>query len=326
MGACVSAPQRCVGGRLSSSSKRNKQQRKRSRRSGGGGGIRRRVSSKLYKGSSSLNNNPLDLPPPPTSSFANPTFQAGGSIEEAWFDSNAVFDSDCDDDYQSVPDDVLSFNGIEGGNAAGFPPSRDANHRVSADQMPKPRDLSSAGYSEAARTSDVQHFSSVDSTDHQSKSDGNIADVNEPVFVDEISSVDASSNKGEGILDNCGIIPNNCLPCLASTVPSMEKRRSSSSSPPSTRKKAPMKLSFKWKEGHGNATLFLQANPNQLSAEQNCKVPSSNKDDVTRLLTPILITKTIRRKKFHQRQFDLLVRARLKTGEVTSLEDGLRWC
>ncbi|XP_016202565.1 uncharacterized protein LOC107643434 isoform X2 [Arachis ipaensis] len=215
MGACVSAPQRCVGGRLSSSSKRNKQQRKRSRRSGGGG-IRRRVSSKLYKGSSSLDNNVLDLPPP-TSSFANPTFQ-GGSIEEAWFDSNVVFDSDCDDDYQSVPDDLLSLNG------------NDANHRVST--------------------------ASVDATDHQSKSDGNIVDANEPVFVDEISSVDANSNKEEGILDNCGILPNNCLPCLASTVPSIEKRRSSSSSPPSARKKAPMKLSFKWKEGHGNATLL----------------------------------------------------------------------
>ncbi|KAL4315279.1 hypothetical protein AHAS_Ahas15G0169200 [Arachis hypogaea] len=230
MGACVSAPQRCVGGRLSSSSKRNKQQRKRSRRSGGGG-IRRRVSSKLYKGSSSLDNNVLDLPPP-TSSFANPTFQ-GGSIEEAWFDSNVVFDSDCDDDYQSVPDDLLSLNG------------NDANHRVST-----------ASISEAARTSDVQRFSSVDATDHQSKSDGNIVDANEPVFVDEISSVDANSNKEEGILDNCGILPNNCLPCLASTVPSIEKRRSSSSSPPSARKKAPMKLSFKWKEGHGNATLL----------------------------------------------------------------------
>lgn len=27
-----------------------------------------------------------------------------GNIEEAWFDSSAAFDSDCDDDYQSVPD------------------------------------------------------------------------------------------------------------------------------------------------------------------------------------------------------------------------------
>lgn len=32
---------------------------------------------------------------------------AAGSIEEAWFDSIAVFDSDCDDDYQSVPDGMI---------------------------------------------------------------------------------------------------------------------------------------------------------------------------------------------------------------------------
>lgn len=32
---------------------------------------------------------------------------AAGSIEEAWFDSVAVFDSDCDDDYQSVPDGMI---------------------------------------------------------------------------------------------------------------------------------------------------------------------------------------------------------------------------
>ncbi|KAF7835296.1 plant/F14N23-31 protein [Senna tora] len=34
--------------------------------------------------------------------------------EKAWFDSNAKFDSDCDDDYQIVLDDVLFVNGIEG--------------------------------------------------------------------------------------------------------------------------------------------------------------------------------------------------------------------
>lgn len=32
---------------------------------------------------------------------------AGSIIEEAWFDSVAVFESDCDDDYQSVPDGML---------------------------------------------------------------------------------------------------------------------------------------------------------------------------------------------------------------------------
>ncbi|KAF7835314.1 plant/F14N23-31 protein [Senna tora] len=35
------------------------------------------------------------------------------SIEEAWFDSLVIFDYDCDDDFYSVPNDVLSLNGIE---------------------------------------------------------------------------------------------------------------------------------------------------------------------------------------------------------------------
>jgi hypothetical protein len=33
---------------------------------------------------------------------------SAGSIEEAWFDSVTMFDSDCDDDYQSVPDGMVS--------------------------------------------------------------------------------------------------------------------------------------------------------------------------------------------------------------------------
>ncbi|KAF7835360.1 plant/F14N23-31 protein [Senna tora] len=36
------------------------------------------------------------------------------SIGEASFDSDALFDYDCDDDFYSVPNDVLSLNGIEG--------------------------------------------------------------------------------------------------------------------------------------------------------------------------------------------------------------------
>lgn len=107
---------------------------------------------------------------------------------------------------------------------------------------------------EAARSSNVQVLG-LDDNDSHCKRDGNTNEANQPVFLDEISSVDASSNKDDGLLDNCGILPNNCLPCLASTIPSIEKRRSSSSSPPNSRKKAPIKLPFKWKEGHGNATL-----------------------------------------------------------------------
>ncbi|XP_061366110.1 uncharacterized protein LOC133309360 [Gastrolobium bilobum] len=240
MGACVSAPQGCVGGRLSSSKVKTRKRKN--------DGLRRRVSSRLAKGSLDK----VDVAVLPDRSFAKPTFQ--GSTEEAWFDSVPVFDSDCDDDYQSVPDDVVSLNGIDGGSIPSLTSSRDANHGVSNDQVQKSKELS-AGYSEAARSSDVQYFGG-DVIDSQCKCDGNIIEVNEPVFLDEISSVDANSNKDDGLLDNCGILPHNCLPCLASTVPSLEKRRSSSSSPPSARKKSPMKLPFKWREGHGNSTLL----------------------------------------------------------------------
>ncbi|CAI8587774.1 unnamed protein product [Vicia faba] len=215
MGACVSSQQGCVGGMFNSSKK------KRRRRTIG---FRKNVSSS-FDTTNNNNNNTVDLP---QHSFSNPTFQGVGTIEEAWFDSATVFDSDCDDDYQSVPDDVVSLNGIEGGSVSSFQSCRDAaNHRVLGDQMPKPV------ICEAARSSDVQQFGV----------EGNAIEVNEAVFLDDISSVDASSNRDEGILDNCGILPNNCLPCLASNVPSFEKRRSSCSSPPSSRKKTPTKVS-----------------------------------------------------------------------------------
>ena len=112
--------------------------------------------------------------------------------------------------------------------------------------------------SEVAQNSSLQVMSSDDS-DSQPKCDGpSTNEAKQPVFLDEISSsVDENSCKEEGILDNCGILTSTCLPCLASTVPSVEKRRSLSSSPPSARKKAPLKLPFKWKEGHVNSALCM---------------------------------------------------------------------
>ena len=32
---------------------------------------------------------------------------SAGSIEDAWFDPVAILESDCDEDYQSVPDGML---------------------------------------------------------------------------------------------------------------------------------------------------------------------------------------------------------------------------
>nr|GLL49830.1 uncharacterized protein LOC109154787 isoform X2 [Ipomoea trifida] len=140
-------------------------------------------------------------------SFTNPIIH--GSAEETWFDSAAVFESDCsDEEFQSVTDDVHSLSGSE------------AEHAHKPENSPKDSEV-------------------------------------KPVFLDEISPcIDECSGRDEDLLNNCGILPNNCLPCLASAIPHVEKRRSFSSSPPNSRKKNALKLSFKWKEGNSNAILL----------------------------------------------------------------------
>ncbi|XP_050276926.1 uncharacterized protein LOC126718654 [Quercus robur] len=239
MGACVSAPEGCVGGRL-----KNRKNRKRRRV----GGLKQKVPSRLSEGSLDR----VDRSAPSDRSYANPTFQGSGQVEEAWFDSAAILESDCDEDYQSVADDVLSLNGFEGASVSSIPSLRDANHwdhnlnnhhTYSTNHMQKPGDLSTGN-------------SALDSVNELSRC-GPSNEANHPVYLDEVSSsVDGSPGKEAGVLDNCGILPSNCLPCLASTVSSVEKRRSLSSSPPSSRKKASLKLSFKWKDGNVNGPLF----------------------------------------------------------------------
>ncbi|CAK9172232.1 unnamed protein product [Ilex paraguariensis] len=158
-----------------------------------------------------------------------------GSVEEAWFDPA---ESDfSDEDFQSVPDaDVLSLNGFEGSSTSSVAP-------VNIQRPSSPEKLQRRGNSCTC--------------DSALESDGHLNEA-EPVYLDEISSSPGeSAGREDGLLDNCGIIPNNCLPCLANTVPTVEKRRSlSSSPPPSARKKAASKLSFKWREGHPNAALL----------------------------------------------------------------------
>ncbi|XP_071731087.1 uncharacterized protein [Rutidosis leptorrhynchoides] len=67
------------------------------------------------------------------------------------------------------------------------------------------------------------------------------------------SSIDGVSTVYDG-----GILQNNCLPCLTCTVSTDVKSSKSqcSSPPPSAKKKVTSMLSFKWREGQSNLSIF----------------------------------------------------------------------
>ncbi|KAG9131423.1 hypothetical protein Leryth_021095 [Lithospermum erythrorhizon] len=189
MGGCVSRPSACVKGSRLESAKSTKKIVKKRRR----GGIKKRVPSRLSDRSN------FDVKSDPR-----------GSVDEAYFDSAAVLESDySDEDFQSLPDDP------------------------------------SHGHGDAI----IQHASN-----DQLRRPGNSANGNSAR--DSSSGVDGSASREDGLLDNCGILPGNCLPRLASTINSVEKRKSLSSSQSPSKKKAPLKLSFKWKDGNPNASLL----------------------------------------------------------------------
>uniref|UniRef100_A0A1J3CER2 Protein ENHANCED DISEASE RESISTANCE 2-like n=1 Tax=Noccaea caerulescens TaxID=107243 RepID=A0A1J3CER2_NOCCA len=202
MGGCVSTPKSCVVAKLRSSKRRKSRKRRKFQR-------KRAASCRFSDGSFDNLDHPRNFP--------NPSFRANG--EEAWFESNAAFETDCDDDFHSVNEDTSSLNGSEGASA-----------------------------SSTSTTSTTRDSNEVMS---QSKSDGHLNET------DQLDTIDSSAD--EGLSENCRILPSNCLPCLnpISVVPSVDKRRSLSSSPPSSRKKASLRLSsYKWREGHASGALF----------------------------------------------------------------------
>ncbi|XP_047957735.1 uncharacterized protein LOC125203440 [Salvia hispanica] len=225
MGACVSRPENCVGGKLGGSRKKKSRKRRKSSK-------RRQPSHPSNRSSS------------PTA--INPTSQGG--VDEAWYDSAAVLESDCsDDDYQSLSDDVSSLSGFDGASRTGIVSQRD---HVSSLEEPQESGGGVCDFSgEAARSSVSTSASDI------SVMINDTSDV-QPVYLDELSGASReNANKEDNLLDNCGILPNNCLPCLASTVSPVE-RRSLSFSPPSARKKTALKLPLKWKEEHTAASKF----------------------------------------------------------------------
>ncbi|KAJ6725599.1 hypothetical protein OIU79_003878 [Salix purpurea] len=263
MGACVSTPEGCVRCRLSSSEKIKL------RRKGKENTTVKRRSVPPCRDDRS-DGHASAAPPLCLSSFTNPIFEGTTdecklnyrNIEEPWFDSASKFESDCDEDFESFPDDVLSLNGFEGASLSSIALGRVTNHgdcnivnlqdSSLNDQMQKAGDLS--GNSTHDPVSNFTKQSNIQVLN--SDSDGLSNEVKQPVFLDEITSIDENAGKEEGLLNICGTLPGNCLPCLASGVPSVEKRRSISSSSPSARKKGALKPPFKWREGNSSSTLF----------------------------------------------------------------------
>ncbi|WVZ22280.1 hypothetical protein V8G54_000824 [Vigna mungo] len=227
MGTCMSKTDACAGGMLNFCKKKTMKKRD---------VLRKRVSYQLSNESlNKVDNMPEPEPETQPRSFSNPISQ-DGIVEEAWFDSVALFDSECDDDYQSVLDDFISLNGTE------------SNRGVLIDQMHEPGELSkghSAHDSEGVKNSQNESCD-VDITDSKFKQEGSVNEAQEPVFLDEFSIVNENSKRDDEDLDNCGILPNNCLSCLSS----IDQRSLCSS--PNTRKRDPTKHSSKW---NGNPTL-----------------------------------------------------------------------
>ncbi|KAG6536320.1 hypothetical protein ZIOFF_001374 [Zingiber officinale] len=163
-----------------------------------------------------------------------------GSVEETWFDTFSVIDSD-EEDFKSIPDDILSLNGIEGEAIVSPKAFRDDNLGVTG---PDNLCIISMDQQKGQRTGEQSLMNSVS---------------NPKSFVshEDLSVISMQENdcgEEESVLNNCGILPNNCLPCLVVATSTVEKRKAIGSSPPNSAKKASLKLSFKRKSGEAHAT------------------------------------------------------------------------
>ncbi|XVF60436.1 hypothetical protein PTKIN_Ptkin08bG0045800 [Pterospermum kingtungense] len=148
-------------------------------------------------------------------SRASSSIQVSGSADSAWRDCFSVFESELDEDFYSLHDDIVSVTGSE---------------NVSVLSVSSPRDLS------------LNINSQLKANDNPT--------AGTPVFVDDISSESKSTRGDEkhGV-HHVGLLPSTCLPCMPSSAPSLEKKRSFNPGTLSSRKKAPLKLSFKLREG-----------------------------------------------------------------------------
>lgn len=126
--------------------------------------------------------------------------------------------------------------------------------RVSSHKIESNLGHSNSALQASNRASDAAWFDSTSALDSECD------DEFYSVYDGETSASHADENGEERIVtpDHCGILPNNCLPCLSSSnnPPAVEKKRPSSPDTPSSRRKSLSKLSFKWREGPSDMALL----------------------------------------------------------------------
>ncbi|KAB5516314.1 hypothetical protein DKX38_026962 [Salix brachista] len=178
---------------------------------------RRRTISRRV---SSLKTDKLNVSGQPDRSYSNPAFQ--GTMDGAWSDAISVLESEFDDEFYSVYD-VTAIT-----------------YTVDVVSVTEPENASVS----SPRDSNNVQFKANDSR---------VDDQVTPVYAKEVSNVSVG---GQEENNHSGILPNNCLPFLASSAASIDKKRPLSPGTPSSKRKPSRKFSFKWREGNvTNPTL-----------------------------------------------------------------------
>ncbi|ONK74805.1 uncharacterized protein A4U43_C03F10320 [Asparagus officinalis] len=228
MGSCISRPEECVGGRRQKPSGGDKKRRRR----------RVLIKKRTMKTIDEAGDGRDQL------AVENPALQKG-SIEEAWFETFSMEQSDSPDDLHSVREEISSLHGFDGEFKSCASSFKDANNG------------GIDPHQEGWKSEEQLIENPVNN-----QSNGSLSNSKDFLTRENISSLaieKCNYKEGEGVLDSCGnILPNNCLPCIATTALTVEKRKSFTSTPPNSAKKAILKLSFKRKtrEGHTTPTLF----------------------------------------------------------------------
>lgn len=234
MGSCASTPKGCVG--VGSGLNLRRKHRRRKRRSA-------KAQSFCNKLSKVEPSNSTDV------SYRNPAFQGSS---EAWYDPDTVTDSDCDEDFYSVQDDISQLGS---GSTVVTPRSSDNKHfnaTVPSDPPvkfgePSFRNLETCNARESSQSNPL-----VQVDDHCNE-------AKDPSQVDKPSAdcMDGSPGRAEpAALHNCGLLPNSLLPCLACSASSDEKNKATGSHSPNVKKKLSIKLSFRKKEGLAHSSII----------------------------------------------------------------------